>query len=169
MLNRRLAMLAAAAGLAVGSAAAQTPAPTPVRAPPPPFSEADRAAAEAVVHRYFAAFSVKEFATFREVFTVPFVVGGREMSVETALEQTAGRYERLRNSFDAQDYSASKATEVRIIPLHAASALAYIHWQRFRKSGAVLNEGAEVMILAKVGGAWKITGNLGADLRSFPR
>jgi hypothetical protein len=165
MLNRRLAMLTVVAGLAAGSAAAQAPAP----APPPPFSEADRAAAEAVVHRYFAAFSVKDFATFREVFTVPFVVGGREMSVETALEQTTGRYERLRNSFDVQDYASSKATEVRVIPLHAASALAYLHWQRFRKSGDLLNEGAEVMILAKVAGQWKITGNLGADLRSFPR
>lgn len=165
MLNRRLAMSGAIAlVLAAGQAFAQ-----PQQTPPPPFSEADRAAAEAVVHRYFTAFSVKDFVTFREVFNAPFVVGGREMSVETALEQTTSRYERLRNSFDAQDYSASKATEVRIIALHPTGALAYIHWQRLRKNGALLNEGAEVMILAKIAGQWKITGNLGADLRSFPR
>jgi hypothetical protein len=147
--------------LAAGAAAAQPPVPRPM------FTAADAAAVTATVHRYFAAFSAKDYGVFREVFNAPFVTDGRPMGIIPTLDLVIQRYEGIRDPLDKADYAVSKAVEVRLIPLRAESALANLHWQRLKKDGGLLDEGAEVMVLAKVDGQWKITGNLGEDLRQF--
>jgi hypothetical protein len=73
----------------------------------------------------------------------------------------------IRNPLDQADYSASKATEVRLIPLQTNLTLANVHWQRFKKDNSLLNEGAEVLVLMRVDGQWKISGVMGEDLRQF--
>jgi hypothetical protein len=160
---RILAILAAGLALAGGTAQAQTP----TAQPPPMFSSADAAAATAVIHRYFAAFTAKDYGAFREVFNAPFVQGGREYRILPSLDDVMTMYRGIRDPLDQRDYSASKVVEMRVVPLHAASALAHLHWQRLKKDGSLLNEGAEVLVLAKVDGQWKITGVLGEDLRQF--
>lgn len=158
---RRLALLFVGLALIAVPAAAQAPAP------PPMFSPADAAAATAVIHRYFAAFTAKDYAVFREVFNAPFLQTGRQITTIPTLDGVMQLYEGIRNPLDQADYSASKATEVRLMPLHTNSALANVHWQRFKKDGGLLNEGAEVLVLMRVDGQWKISGVMGEDLRQF--
>jgi hypothetical protein len=164
MKQRRLAILAALPLFLAGPVLAQPQAP---RQPPPMFGPADATAARAVIDRYFAAFSAKDYATFREVFTAPYVWGGRQFSTLPTLDDVVQRYQGIRNPLDQADYSASKVVEARIVPLHANGALAHTHWQRLKKDGGLLNEGAEVLLLAKVDGQWKLTGVIPEDLRQF--
>jgi len=46
-------------------------------------------------------------------------------------------------------------------------AMANVHWRRLKKDGSLLNEGAEVLLTAKAGGQWKMTGVIPEDLRQF--
>jgi hypothetical protein len=168
MKPRRLASLAALPLLLLaGPALAQPQAPQPAPQPAPMFTPADAAAARAVIDRYFAAFSAKDYATFRQVFTAPYVWGGRQFTTLPTLDDVVQRYQAIRSPLEQADYSASKAVEVRIVPLSANGAFAHVHWRRLKKDGGLLNEGAEVLILAKVDGQWKLTGVVPEDLRQF--
>jgi hypothetical protein len=156
-----LIALAAPAATALPALAAEQPRPM--------FSAADAADATAVVHRYFAAFTAKDCGTMRAVFNAPYLMGGRELTALPDLDAVLQRYQAIRGPLDQADYSASKAVEVRITPLHAGSALANVHWRRLKKDGGLLNEGAEMMLVAKVDGQWKITGVLPEDLRQYQK
>lgn len=161
----RRRLLALVASLAFPwTAAAQPASPQPQQ---PMFSEADAAAAKATIDRYFAAFSVRDYPAFRQVFTVPYLMGGRALETLPTLDAVMQRYLAVRERLDKADYASSKAAEVRLTPLGDVSALANVHWQRFKKDGSLLNEGAEILLLAKVDGAWKLTGVLPEDLRAF--
>jgi hypothetical protein len=158
--RRRLAILAASFAAVAAPALAQSP--------PPMFTPADEAAARAMIDRYFAAFSAKDYGVFRQVFHAPFVTTReRQLTVLPTLDAVAQMYEAIRNPLDQADYSSSQASEVRVEPLSGASALAHVHWRRMKKDGTLFDEGAEVLVLAKVDGTWKISGVLGEDLRQF--
>lgn len=152
----------AAALLFPGAALAQAP-----QAPPPMFAEADAEAAKAVIHRYFAAFTAQDYGAFRELFNTPYVMGGRSLNALPTLDDVTRQYQGIRDAVGKQDYSASRAANIRIEPLSGTSALAHTHWERLKRDGSLLNEGAEVLMMTKVDGRWRITGVLPEDLRQF--
>jgi hypothetical protein len=128
------------------------------QSPVPSFTDSDRAAIPAIIHSYFAAFTAKEYGVFDKHFQAPFVGYGREPVVIATFEEVLKRYQGIRDPLDAADYSASKATEIRLIPMTPLLAMANVHWQRLKKDGTLLNEGSEFMLMSKSTGTWKIAG-----------
>ena len=162
MPTRRFA-LAAVMALAAAPAFAQAK-----RTPPPMFSDADAAAVRTLIDRYFTAFSVKDYATFAQVFTAPYLMAGREgLATIPTVEGVVERYKAIRVPLENADYSASQVVEMRLTPLSGRMAMANVHWRRLKKDGSLLNEGAEVLLTAKAGGQWKMTGVIPEDLRQF--
>jgi hypothetical protein len=131
-----------------------------MEAPMPVFSDADRSAIPAVIHNYFAAFTAKDYGSFDKHFQAPFLGYGREPVIVATFDEVLKRYQGIRDPLDAADYSASKATEIRLIPMTPFLAQANVHWQRFKKDGTLLNEGSEFMLMSKSTGTWKIAGVL---------
>jgi hypothetical protein len=101
------------------------------------------------------------------VFTAPFVMSGRQFQTLPDLDAVTAQYRGVRERLDGDDYSASRVAEMRVIPLSGRMALTPLHWERLRKNGALLNEGAETYVLAKVDGQWRMMGVLPYDLRQF--
>jgi hypothetical protein len=132
------------------------------------FTPADAADVRATVDRYFDAFSKRDFAAFNDLFQAPFLVfgaGGGQL-IETVNEVVA-RWTRVRTALDDRDYARSSATDVRVTALDGARALANVRWQRFKRDGGVLDEGAEFYAVCKNSGRWKLCGNLGQSLAQF--
>lgn len=157
----RIATFLAVLLINVATARAQPPAA------PPPYTDADTAAIQSVIHRYFAAFTAKDYGTFGEYFQAPFVGFGRDAAIVPTFEEVLKQYQSIRDPLDNADYSASKAAEIRVTPLNPARALAAVHWQRFKKDGSLLNEGAEFLIMSKTTGSWKIAGVMGQQLQFY--
>jgi hypothetical protein len=128
--------------------------------PVPQFTATDRSEIPAVIHRYFAAFTAKDYASFGEYFQAPFVGYGREPGIVPTFDEVLKRYQSIRDPLDQADYSSSKAVEIRLVPMTPFLALANVHWQRYKKDGTLLNEGSEFMVMNKSTGAWKIAGVL---------
>lgn len=158
-----LRILVALAGLAAFVPMTQGAEP----APSPAFVAADRAAIESVIHRYFDAFTRKDYGSFGDYYQAPFLAFGRDAVVVPTLEEVVQRYRGIRDPLDQADYSASKAVEIRITPVTVMRALANLRWQRLRKDGSVLDEGSEFMIMSKTTGTWKIAGVMGQQLALF--
>ena len=131
------------------------------------FTAADRAAIPAIIHSYFAAFTAKNYGVFDKHFQAPFVSYGREPVVIATFAEVLKRYQGIRDPLETADYSASKATEIRLIPMTPLLAMANVHWQRLKKDGTLLNEGSAFMLMAKSTGTWKISGVLPQQFQLF--
>jgi len=159
-MSRRLMLIATAIALLCA-------APTRAQTPPPPFSEQEAAAIKAVVAGYFDSFTRKDWARFATSFQTPFVIVGLGPSLIPTVDDIVRGFQMVHDRLDTMDYVASKPVDVRVTPLGPQRALAAIHWQRFKKDGSVLNEGAEIFVFSKGSGTWKMCGNLGQELAQF--
>jgi hypothetical protein len=155
----RTGLLIVAAVLAPWLANAQSPVPA--------FTDSDRAAIPDMIHDYFAAFTAKDYGAFDKYFQAPFMGYGREPVVIATFDEVLKRYQGIRDPLDAADYSASKATEIRLIPMTPVLAMANVHWQRLKKDGTLLDEGSEFMLMSKSTGTWKIAGVLPQQFRLY--
>jgi hypothetical protein len=162
MPNRRNALIAAALFLAAPAVAlAQPPGP------PPMYSPEDEAAIRSIVDRYFAAITVRDYAAIEQIAHAPYVIWGPEFALIPTMDGVMERYRKIRDALDPSDYALSRAIEVRVKPLHGRVAMAHVHWERLKKDGGRLNEGAEVLVMSKIGADWKISGNFGETVRDF--
>jgi hypothetical protein len=156
-MNRRTALLFPVALLAS----------TPALAQPSVFTPQDDAAIRAVIDGYFAAITVKDYPTIEKLAHAPYVVWGPEFRTLPTMTEVMARYRQTGDSLNLPDYKLSRAIEVRVEPLHGRVAMAHVHWERLKKDGSRLNEGAEVLVMSKVDDDWKISGNFGEALREF--
>lgn len=135
---------------------------------PPVFSEADAHDVEAVIERYFDAFSRGDFERFAGVFQLPYLQFAGQPVLVDSIDDIVDDYREIRAEVTkTPDYERSVADEVRITPLWQQAALAEVYWKRLKHDGTSLSEGAETMLLSKRSGEWKIAGWLGQDARSY--
>lgn len=135
--------------------------------PPAAFTAQDSEAIKSVIRHYFQAFTAKDYAAFGDYFTAPFVLVGRQPQVLPTIEDVIRTWRGIRAPLDHTAYATSKAVEIRVIPMNSERALANIHWQRFKKDGSLLSEGAEFYFVIKRSGQWKIDGQMGQQLALF--
>jgi hypothetical protein len=160
--------LAASLIVAPGSLSlkAQTPSPKADRTPAL-FEAADKTAITDLINGYFHAFTVKDYTALPNFFQAPFLTSFSQASTIGTLDEVVQRYHDIRDPLDQTDYAASKVEEMRITAVSAKSALADIHWRRYKKDGSLFNEGSEIMVVSKSSGSWKISGSVGQDLSQF--
>jgi hypothetical protein len=156
-MNRRTVLLAALALVAA----------TPALAQPPVFTPQDETAIRKVIDGYFAAITIKDYPAIETLAHAPYVVWGPEFRTLPTMSEVMARYRRTGDSLNLPDYKLSRAIEVRVEPLHGRLAMAHVHWERLKRDGSRLNEGAEVLVMSKIDDAWKISGNFGEALREF--
>lgn len=134
---------------------------------PAEFTAQDRANILEQIHGYFAAFSAKRYESFPGYMQAPFLGYGREPVIIATLDEVIASYRRIRDPLDQADYSSSKAANIRLMPQTPVHALAGVHWQRLKKDGSLLDEGAEILVMNKVSGTWKMAGVLPQQLKHF--
>ena len=131
------------------------------------FETSDQAEITQLINGYFHAFTVKDYAALPNFFQAPFLTSFSKVSVIGTVDEVVQRYHHIRDPLDRTDYATSKAEEMRITALSAESALVDIHWRRYKKDGELFNEGAEILVVSKSSGRWKISGSVGQDLSQF--
>jgi len=120
----------------------------------------------AAVNQYFLAFSNKDYDALRVSVQAPFVVFNRTgVNTLATADDVVSAYRATMERLDQVQYGATRTDAIRVIPLTAETALANVQWHRDRKDGTLLQEGAEVLMLIKASGAWKISGMLSQDRR----
>ena len=133
------------------------------------FTAKDSGAIRALMRDYFAAFTARDYPALERYFTVPFVFVGPRPRVITNLAVVLRAWRAIRASLEHSAYAASKIVQVRVIPMTGTQAMADVHWQRLRRDGTLLNQGAELYLVTKKSGQWQIDGHMEQALALFGR
>jgi len=131
------------------------------------FTSADSAAIDKLIHDYFHAFTVKNYAAFADYFAAPFLLVGPEPRVLPTVPDAVRMWRHIREPLDHTDYATSQPVHIRVLAISPQTALANIYWQRLTRSGAVMSQGAEYYFMTKKSGHWQIDGNMGQQLALY--
>jgi hypothetical protein len=129
----------------------------------------ESAAIHSLVQQYFAAFTAKDYQDFSQFFAAPFLRIGKSIDLIATVPEVVRAWIAIRDPLDHTDYAASRPVQIRVTMLSGGRGMANIHWQRLRRDGTVLDEGAEFYLVTKQSGRWQIDGVMGQDLKDFAR
>lgn len=137
--------------------------------PPPVFSEADKADVRAVVDKYFASFTRRDYDALRSVFQTPWTLWplGGQPTVLMNVEEVVTRSKTTREGLEGTTYGVSRVERMTITPLSSSTALADVHWRRDKKDGSLFGEGAEILTVVKTPAGWRINGNMPRALSHY--
>jgi ketosteroid isomerase-like protein len=119
------------------------------------------------VDGYFASFTAKDYDVLRQDFSAPFVFMDPQPRVVPRLEEVVQVWRGIRESLDSSAYATSRVAQLRVVLLGGGRALANVHWQRLRRNGSLLSEGAEFYVLTRQSGRWQFDGVMGQNLALF--
>lgn len=125
------------------------------------WNETSRQEIEQAWQAYSQAFVNKDYDQIRDLVQVPFF---RWSDGVTAVFETPDEvinfYRSAREPLDARGYKTSRAdlSHARISLLSPTRVLFSVRYRRYKADGSLLEEGAQVYLMSKASGKWKVQG-----------
>ena len=127
------------------------------------LSDADREAIEAMFVSYNRALIEKNYTALREHLESPFIVIDDTSRVVSDMDTVIEGFRRRREGMDPQGYSTSTPGPALFLPLTESRVLMNRAIRHYKKDGTLLEEQANVYIVSRSSGRWRILGVMPQD------
>lgn len=127
------------------------------------LSDAEKQAIETMFVSYNRALVEKDYLALREHLELPFIVIDDTTRVVSDLDGVIEGFRRRREAMDPQGYSASTPGPALFLPLTESRVLMNRAIRHYKKDGTLLEEQANVYIVSRSSGRWRILGVMRQD------
>ena len=134
--------------------------PQTTSAQAPDLNDPERRAIEEMFAAYNDALVRRDYTALRDYLEVPFIVLDATTRVAADLDALTAGLQRLREAMDSQSYATSTPGPSRFLVLSAARVLMSRSVRHYRKDGGVIDQRANVYVLRRSAGRWRIEGTI---------